>query len=169
MISFSVFHRNLLPSNLRSLRVINGTCSIHVDRLYGLQVRVPGYRSRAPGFDSRVWNGVYSASWRKLRSYLKGKVAASVRKTEIKGRGDSLRWPRDTLYPLKLALTSSTSGGRSVGIVRWRTKAPEFVLSLHVRRSLPPSSFLATSATCVSVIFPLLFVQHNHTIFAFCL
>jgi hypothetical protein len=26
-----------------------------------------------------------------------------------------------------LALTSPTSGGRSVGIVRWRTKAPEFV------------------------------------------
>jgi hypothetical protein len=42
------------------------------------------------------------------------------------GRGDSLRWPRDTLYPLKLALTSPTSGGRSVGIVRWRTKIPEF-------------------------------------------
>jgi hypothetical protein len=37
-----------------------------------------------------------------------------------------LRWPRDTLYPLKLALTSPTSGGRSVGIVRWRTIAPEF-------------------------------------------
>jgi hypothetical protein len=28
------------------------------------------------------------------------------------------------LYPLKLALTSPTSGGRSVGIVRWRTKSP---------------------------------------------
>jgi hypothetical protein len=37
-----------------------------------------------------------------------------------------LRWPRDTLYPLKLALTSPTSGGRSVGIVRSRTKATEF-------------------------------------------
>jgi hypothetical protein len=38
-----------------------------------------------------------------------------------------LGWPRDTLYLLKLALTSSTSGGRSVGIVRLRTKATEFV------------------------------------------
>jgi hypothetical protein len=46
----------------------------------------------------------------------------------INGRGDSLRWPRDTLYPLKLALTSPTSGGRSVGIVRWRTEAPELML-----------------------------------------
>jgi hypothetical protein len=29
--------------------------------------------------------------------------------------GESLRRPRDTLYPLKLVLTSPTSGGRSVG------------------------------------------------------
>jgi len=29
------------------------------------------------------------------------------------------------LYPQKLALTSSTGGGRSVGIVRVRTKATE--------------------------------------------
>jgi hypothetical protein len=57
-----------------------------------------------------------------LRSYLNEKVAAPVLKTEINGRRDPLRWPRDTLYPQKLALTSPTSGGRSVGIVRLRTK-----------------------------------------------
>jgi hypothetical protein len=44
------------------------------------------------------------------------------------GRGDSLRWSRDTLYPQKLALISPTSGGRSVGIVRSRTKATEFLV-----------------------------------------
>jgi hypothetical protein len=49
--------------------------------------------------------------------------------TEINGRGDSLRWPRNTLYSLKLALTSPTSCGRSVGVVRWRAKAPEFIFS----------------------------------------
>jgi hypothetical protein len=38
------------------------------------------------------------------------------------------RCPRDTLYPLKLALTSPTSDGRSVGIVRLHTKATEFAL-----------------------------------------
>jgi hypothetical protein len=38
-----------------------------------------------------------------------------VKKTEINGHGDPLLWPRDTLYPQKLALTSPTSGGRSVG------------------------------------------------------
>ena len=32
------------------------------------------------------------------------------------------------LYPQKLALTSPTGGGRSVGIVRSRTKATEFTL-----------------------------------------
>ena len=32
------------------------------------------------------------------------------------------------LYPQKLALTSPTGGGRSVGIVRSRTKAAEFSL-----------------------------------------
>ena len=32
------------------------------------------------------------------------------------------------LYPQKLALTSPTRGGRSVGIVRVRTKATEFSL-----------------------------------------
>jgi hypothetical protein len=32
------------------------------------------------------------------------------------------------LYPQKLALTSPTGGGRSVGIVRSRTKATEFGL-----------------------------------------
>jgi hypothetical protein len=37
--------------------------------------------------------------------------------------GDSLHWPLDTFYPRKLALTSPTSGGRSVGIVLLRTKS----------------------------------------------
>jgi len=37
------------------------------------------------------------------------------------------------LYPQKLALTSPTGGGRSVGIVRSRTRATEFLrTSTHV-------------------------------------
>jgi len=35
------------------------------------------------------------------------------------------------LYPQKLALTSPTGGGRSVGMVRSRTKATEFSFSLE--------------------------------------
>jgi hypothetical protein len=42
------------------------------------------------------------------------------------GHRDSSRWPRGTLYPQKLAITSPTSGGRSVGIVLSRTQATEY-------------------------------------------
>jgi hypothetical protein len=45
-------------------------------------------------------------------------------------RRDPSRWPRGTLYPQKLVLTSSTSGGRSAGIVRSMTQATEFVFFL---------------------------------------
>jgi hypothetical protein len=40
---------------------------------------------------------------------------------------DPLCWPRNTLYPKKLALTSPTSGGRSARIVRSPTQTTEFV------------------------------------------
>jgi hypothetical protein len=43
------------------------------------------------------------------------------------GRRDPSRWPRSTLHTQKLALTSQTSGGRSVSIVRSRIQATEFV------------------------------------------
>jgi hypothetical protein len=42
------------------------------------------------------------------------------------GCRDMSWWPHATLYPRKLELTSSTSGGRSVSIVRSRTQATEF-------------------------------------------
>jgi hypothetical protein len=35
--------------------------------------------------------------------------------SQVYGRRDPSRWQRGTLYPQKLALTSQTSGGRSVG------------------------------------------------------
>jgi hypothetical protein len=48
------------------------------------------------------------------------------RKSRIRPWG-SVAPPRETLYRQKLALTSPTSGGLSVGIVRSRTKATEFL------------------------------------------
>jgi hypothetical protein len=57
----------------------------------------------------------------------------------INSRGDLLRWRRNILCPLKLALTLPTSAGRCFGIVRWRTKAPEYVYKewgLHFQGSL---------------------------------
>jgi len=41
------------------------------------------------------------------------------------------------VYPQKLALTSPTGGGRSVGIVRVRTEATEFSLVLKQSRYRP--------------------------------
>jgi hypothetical protein len=52
---------------------------------------------------------------------------------EITSVGDPPHWPCDTpLSPQKLALTSPTRGGRSVGVVRSRTKATEVVLYIYI-------------------------------------
>jgi hypothetical protein len=113
-----------------------------VDRLCGLVVRVPGYRSRGPGFDP--WR--YQIFWEVVglergpfslvsttEELLGRNSSGSSLENREYGRGDPLHWPRDTLYPQKLALTSPTSGDRSVGIVCLRTKATEF---LFVHRPL---------------------------------
>jgi hypothetical protein len=42
------------------------------------------------------------------------------------GRRDPSRWPCGTLRPQKLALTSSTSDGRSVGVIRSWAQTKEF-------------------------------------------
>jgi hypothetical protein len=93
-----------------------------MDRLCGLVVRVPGYRSRGPGFDSRR----YQIFWevvglergplslvRIIDQLLEWKSSGSGLENREYGREDSLRWPRDTLHPQKLALTPSTSGGQA--------------------------------------------------------
>jgi hypothetical protein len=50
------------------------------------------------------------------------------------GRGDPLRWPRDTLYQLKLALTSPAGCCSSVGIVLLRTKTTELCTDRQIDR-----------------------------------
>jgi hypothetical protein len=96
---------------------------LYSDRLCGLVVRVPGYRCRGAGFDSRR----YHIFW-EVVGLKRGPLSLVSTIEELPGRnssgfgledreydrGDPLRWPRDTLYPQKLALTSLTSGGRSV-------------------------------------------------------
>jgi hypothetical protein len=57
-----------------------------------------------------------------IEKLLEWKSSGSDQENRFNDLGDPLRWPRDTLYRQKLALTSPTSGGRSVGIVRLRTK-----------------------------------------------
>jgi hypothetical protein len=56
-----------------------------------------------------------------------GNSGSGLEKRKLTTVGDSLRWPRDALYPLKLALTSPTSGGHKlVGIVRLWIHATQF-------------------------------------------
>jgi len=51
------------------------------------------------------------------------------------------------LYPHKLALTSPTGGGRSVGIVRVRTKATEFLVYWILGKHCAPPGYGCPSDT----------------------
>jgi hypothetical protein len=106
-----------------------------LDRLCGLGVRVPRYRSRGPGFGSRR----YHIFWEvvglerpalslvsRIEELLGRNSSGSGLENRKYGRGDPFRWPRNSLYQQKLALTSPISGGRLVGIVCLRTKATDF-------------------------------------------
>jgi hypothetical protein len=70
------------------------------------------------------------------------------------GRRDLSRWPRGTLYPQKLALTSPTSGGRSFGIVHSQSHATQFffisisLIFVGVRLTTLPPSMSRLSRQC---------------------
>jgi hypothetical protein len=67
-----------------------------------------------------------------IAELLERKSSGSGLESREYGRRDPSFWPRGTLCPQKLALTSPTSGGRSVGIVRSRTQATEFSFSFFI-------------------------------------
>jgi hypothetical protein len=106
------------------------------NRLCGLAVRVPGYRSRSLG--SIPWGPDLLSS---SESGTSGPLSLMSTTEELLGRNssgsglekreyghkDPSCWPRGTLYQQKLAITSPTSGGRSVGIVHLWTQTTEFV------------------------------------------
>jgi hypothetical protein len=56
-----------------------------------------------------------------IEELLESKSSDSGLENENTAVRDPSRWPRGTLYPHKLALTSPTNGSRSIGIVRLRT------------------------------------------------
>jgi hypothetical protein len=60
-----------------------------------------------------------------VEELLNRKSSGSGLKIREYGLRDPSRWPRDTLYPQNLALTSPTRGSRSVIIINSRTKAKE--------------------------------------------
>jgi hypothetical protein len=57
-------------------------------------------------------------------------VVAPVKKTENMTGGGSVALTTQHPLSAKVGTTSPRSGGRSVGIVRWRTKATEFFFFL---------------------------------------
>jgi hypothetical protein len=62
----------------------------------------------------------------KIEELLDRKSSSSGLESANMAVGNPSSWPRGTLYPQKLAVTSSASGCRSVGIVHSRTQATEF-------------------------------------------
>jgi hypothetical protein len=66
-------------------------------------------------------------------------------------RRDPSRWPRGTLYPQIRALTSQTSGGRSISIVRSWAQTTEFssILSLCVTTVPKGREVWSTYARCL--------------------
>jgi hypothetical protein len=61
-----------------------------------------------------------------IEELLERKSSGSGLEIREYGRRDLSRWPRSTICAQKLELTSPSSGGRSVGIVRSRTQATGF-------------------------------------------
>jgi hypothetical protein len=102
-------------------------------------VRVPDYRSRDPGFDSRRYQifrdvvllerGPLSLV-RITEELLEWKSSGSgIRKSSLTAIGIRCAdHARDTLHPQNSSLTSLTWGGSSVDIVCLQTKATEFGL-----------------------------------------
>jgi hypothetical protein len=110
------------------------------DRLCGLVVRVPGYRSGGPGsILGTTRKKLVGLEWGPLNlvstteELLDRKTAAAVYKTENTAVG--IRHA-DHVAPSirkKLAITSPTSGGSSVGLVCSRTQTMECVC-IHFSR-----------------------------------
>jgi hypothetical protein len=98
-------------------------------------LQIQGFRVRLPALIDFLWSTWSGSGPLSLVSITEELLDWRSRGSGIEnwdcGRGDPLRWPHNTLYPQKLALTSPTCGGRSGGIVRLRTKATEFSLILE--------------------------------------
>jgi hypothetical protein len=99
------------------------------DRLYGLVVRVRVQFPALADFLRGSGSEMGSLSLVSTTDELLGRSSGPGLESREYGRRDPSRWQRGTLHPQKLAQTSPTSGGRSVVIVRSRTKATEFFSS----------------------------------------
>jgi hypothetical protein len=102
------------------------------DHLIGLAVRVPGYRSRGPGFDSRLYQillevvgleRVPLSLVRIIESYWNEKLWPRSRKPRLTGIGTCCADHERLLHLQKSVLTSLTIGDLAVGIVRLWTRS----------------------------------------------
>jgi hypothetical protein len=75
-----------------------------------------------------VWNGIVT-DFSQLCAYI---IIIIIIIIALTANGFLFGGSSIALYPQKLAITSPTSGGRSVGIVRSRTQTMEFVFVLAV-------------------------------------
>jgi hypothetical protein len=86
---------------------------------------------------------------------LQRKISGSGLESREYGRRDPSRWPRGTLYPQKLSLSSPTTCSRSVGIVHSRTQSKEFRFNIsQLSQATAPLTYMLNilSLLTVSVI-----------------
>jgi hypothetical protein len=107
------------------------------NRLCGLLVRVPGYRSRDRGFDSRRYQIFWEVVGLEQGPLGLVRITEELLEWKVAAPGlenwDSRPWGSvalTTWHPLsaKLALTSPINGGRLICIVCLRTEATEFLV-----------------------------------------
>jgi hypothetical protein len=93
------------------------------------------------GFDSRRYQIFWQVAGMErgplslvstIEELLERKISDSRLEIREYGRRDPSLWTRGTFYPQKLELTSLTSCGLSVGIIRSPTQATEFSLVYSV-------------------------------------
>jgi hypothetical protein len=85
----------------------------------------PGRRACIPLLHRLIYPGSSVSTSKNNNYYISG-----LKYREC-GRRDLLCWPRNTLYPQKLALTSPTRGGRLVGTVRHGPRQRTLFLYLY--------------------------------------
>jgi hypothetical protein len=92
--------------NVRTIRI----CGYISSALYGIVVRVPDYRSGFESLRYQIFWEVVGLEWGPLslvstiEELLGRKNTGFGLESGEYSRKDSSRWPRDTLYPQKLAL-----------------------------------------------------------------
>jgi len=84
------------------------------------------------------------------------------RKQRLKAVGTRCADHVTPLYPQKLALTSPTGGGRSVGIVRSRTKATEFYILCAMRCAVIIICFICYSISIYAAEYILCSTLRNY-------